>query len=111
MFFFRRSMPQPRFALGLLLGLVVAFMILLRERPILGLSGLGTVAIIAAGLVEANHSRIWEAYRQQYKKRSKRDQSVWTRPSEAYYRMNVIVLWPLVAILGVWCLWLAYTMG
>jgi hypothetical protein len=105
--FFRHKMPPPRFGQGLFLGLVIVFAVIAQVKPAIGLAGLGTVAIITAALVELNRERIWEDYRKLYKK-SKGLKGVWHEPRETYYRINIVILWPFVAVLGVLSLWVAY---
>jgi uncharacterized membrane protein len=108
--FFRHKIPPPRFAQGVFFGLLIIFGIIAQLKPAIGLAGLGTVAIIAAALVELNRVRIWENYHQLYKK-TKGLKGVWHEPREVYYRVNIVILWPFVALLGTLCLWLAYILA
>ncbi len=108
--FMRHKTPAPRFAPGLFFGLIVVFAVLSQTKPAIGLAGLGTLAIMTAGLVELNREQIWDQYNKAYKKR-KGWHSRWTEPKPTYYTLNVVVLWPVVATLGVLCLWAAYTIG
>jgi hypothetical protein len=108
--FFRHKIPPPRFAQGIFVGLIIAFGIITQVKAAVGLAGLGAVAIIGAALVEVNRVRIWETYRKQYKKTRKLN-GIWHEPRLTYYRINTIILWPFVAVLGVVCLWIAYALG
>ena len=105
--FVRHKKPQPQFAQGLFLGLIVAFTIVGESKPIVGLAGLGTTLIVAAALVELNRQRIWEDYRKTYRKR-KGLAGMWTEPNMVYYTINVAFLWPFIAFLGVTCIFTAY---
>jgi hypothetical protein len=108
--FFRHKIPPPRFAQGIFVGLIIAFGIITQVKAAIGLAGLGTVAIIGAALVEVNRVRIWETYLKQYKK-TKKLKGWLHEPRLTYYHINVIILWPFVAILGVVCLWIAYALA
>jgi hypothetical protein len=107
--FMRHKTPQPRYAQGMFFGLVLAFGVIAQIKPIVGLTGLGTVAIIAAALIELNRVRIWDDYRKYYKKH-KGVLGLWSEPKKIYYTLNVSFLWPFVACLGVLCLYVAYTL-
>jgi hypothetical protein len=108
--FFRHKIPPPRFAQGVFVGLLFAFAVIAQFKPAIGLAGMGTIAIIAAALVELNRVRIWESYRKLYKK-TKGLKGIWHEPRDVYYRINTVILWPFVALLGALCLWLAYILG
>lgn len=108
--FHRHKTPEARFGQGLFLALIVVFVILARSKPAVGLTGLGVTLLIGAVMVELNAERIWETYRKAYKK-NKGAQGFWSEPKRLYYDLNVRVLWPLVGLLGVACLWLAYTLA
>jgi hypothetical protein len=108
--FVRHSTPQPRFGAGLFVGLLAFFILLGEQKPIFGLIGIGTTAIMAAVLVELNRQRIWESYRKTYRKQ-KGFKGMWTEPSQVYYILNVALLWPLVLVLGMLCLWSAYVLS
>jgi hypothetical protein len=107
--FFRHKIPQPRYAQGLFFGLILVFGAIAQVKPVVGLAGLGTVAIIAAALIELNRERIWNDYRAYFKKH-KGVKGMWAEPKPIYYTLNVSFLWPFVACLGVLCLWTAYTL-
>jgi len=108
--FIRHHVPQPRFAPGLFLGLLATFMLLGQAKPLVGLAGIGTTAVIAAVLVELNRQRIWETYRKTYRKQAGL-KGFWTAPSAVYYTINVVLLWPAILILGIICLWSAYLLA
>jgi len=105
--FIKHKTPQPRFAPGLFMGLLAAFILLGQTKPLYALVGIGTTVIVAAVLVELNRVRIWEDYRQAYRKQ-KGLKGAFTAPNPVYYTLNVVVLWPSILILGVMCLWVAY---
>jgi len=105
--FVRHKTPQPRFAPGLFLFLLALFLLLGDKRPVIGRVGIGTTAIVMAVLVELNRVRIWETYRKAYRKQ-KGMRGLWTEPADIYYTINVIILWPLILVLGVLCLYAAY---
>lgn len=108
---FRRTpTPRPHYASGLLAGFVVAFAIVCQTKPVVGLAGLGTVAIVAAALVELNRVRIWEDYKKAYKKQRGKKSGL-RAPNRLYYTINVALLWPAILLLGVLCLYLAYTLA
>ena len=105
--FRRPKSPTPQFVSALFLCLVVVFIAVLHSRPQVGLAGLGTVLILAAALVEFNGQLIWQNYKKSYKK-VKGWRGRLTEPSRLYYRINTLILWPAVALLGAFCLYLAY---
>ncbi len=107
--FMRRATTPPRFAVGLFFGLFVVFSLIALTRPITGLAGLGAITILAAALVELNAQRIWQEYRKAYKKQ-RGLAGLWSEPKQIYYRINVVIIWPLIAVLGVLCLWASYVM-
>jgi hypothetical protein len=108
--FVRHKTPAPRFAPALFLALLAIFVILGQAKPVVGLVGIGTTAIVTAVLIELNRERIWETYRKTYKK-EKGLKGLWTAPTRVYYNVNVYLLWPFVFFLGAICLWAAYTMS
>ena len=108
--FVRHKTPQPRFAPGLFVGLLAAFVLLGQTKPLFGLVGLGVTAVVAAALVELNRVRIWEDYRKAYRKQ-KGLKGLMTQPNPAYYTINVVILWPLIMLLGVLCLYAAYVLA
>ncbi|HSX01661.1 MAG TPA: hypothetical protein VLF67_05470 [Candidatus Saccharimonas sp.] len=108
--FNRHPIPQAQFAPGLFLVLIIIFGLVAQIRPVFGLACLGTTSILAAALIELNRVRIWEMYRKAYKKH-KAFHSPWHEPRDTYYRINVVILWPLVAALGALCLWAAYELS
>jgi hypothetical protein len=105
--FIRHKVPQPRIAPGLFLGLIAVFILLGESKPLFGLAGIGTTVIVAAVLVELNRTRIWEDYRKSYRKQ-KGLKGLLTEPNQAYYTINVVILWPAILLLGVLCVWAAY---
>jgi hypothetical protein len=108
--FLRHKTPRPRFAPALFILLLAAFAIIGQARPIIGLVGIGTTAIITGVLVEINRENIWETYRKQYKK-NKSLKALWTAPNRVYYNINVVFLWPFIVFLGILCLWAAYMLS
>ncbi|HUD11883.1 MAG TPA: hypothetical protein VMS08_05710 [Candidatus Saccharimonadia bacterium] len=108
--FLHHKSPQPQFAPLLFVALLAIFALVGQARPIIGLVGIGTTAIITAVLVEVNRERIWETYRKQYKKQ-RGMKGLWTAPNRVYYTINVMVLWPFIFFLGFLCLWAAYALS
>lgn len=108
--FIRHKTPAPRFAPALFLVLIAMFSLVGQSRPVIGLVGLGTTAVLAAALIELNRQRIWDEYLKLYKKR-RGIKGVFTKPSEVYYTINVMFLWPFIFFLGLVCLWVAYVIG
>jgi hypothetical protein len=108
--FVRHKVPQPRFAPGLFIFLLAVFMLLGESKPIVGLVGIGTTVVVAGALVELNRVRIWEGYRKSYRKQ-KGLKGIWTEPNMLYYTINVSILWPVVILLGVLCLYAAYVLA
>lgn len=108
--FRRRRQPQTYYAQGFFLVLFAFFTVVTLVKPTFGLVGLGTLAILAAGVIELNSGRIWDDYRKAYKKQ-RHFTGMWHEPKEIYYRLNVYVLWPLVALSGALCLWVAYQLA
>ncbi len=103
----KQKTPPPRFAPGLFLILLVGFVLLGQARPTLGLVGLGTTLIVAAVLVEINRNRIWDMYKQTYKRRAGAV-GLWSKPDPVYFNLNVYVLWPFILFIGLVCIWAAY---
>jgi len=106
----RHKTPHPKFAPGLFLILLIVFGVLGQYKPVFGLVGLGTTAIITAVLIELNRETIWETYRKSYKKQ-KGMLGAWSKPNRVYYTINVLFLWPFVLFLGIICLWSAYVLA
>ncbi|MDB5178469.1 MAG: hypothetical protein JWN01_412 [Patescibacteria group bacterium] len=109
-FFVRHKTPEPRFAPGLFLGLLSAFVILGGAKPVVGLVGVGTTLIVTAVLVELNRQRIWDDYLKTYRKQ-KGLKSIWRKPNPIYYTINIVFLWPFILFLGFICLWAAYILA
>src|SRR5882724_10660911 len=103
--FYRRL--EPNFVPQLFIILLIFFAVVTQTKLAVGLTGLGTVALIVSILVEANRRRVWDDYVASYKK--SHYHSRWHEPKRLYYLLNVAVLWPAVALLGLYCLWLAGT--
>ena len=108
--FVRHKVPPPRFAPGVFLALLAAFVILGNSKPVYGLIGIGVTTVIAGLLVELNRDRIWEMYLKTYKKQ-KGLKGLWTKPNLVYYNLNVYFLWPFVMFLGAMCLYAAYVLS
>jgi hypothetical protein len=108
--FTRHKVPEARFLPGLFLGLLLFFVILGQSKPVVGLVGLGTVLLVAGALVEFNRTRIWENYKKTYKK-NKKLAGFWNQPSDVYYMINVVLLWPFIMFIGFVCLWASYVLA
>jgi hypothetical protein len=108
--FIRHKTPTPRFAPATFVSLLAIFALIGQSRPVIGLVGLGTTAILSAALVEVNRQRIWDEYKKVYRKQ-KGLKGLVTKPNPIYYNINVIFLWPFIFFLGVVCLWAAYLIG
>jgi len=108
--FRRHRSAQPHYAQGVFLGLLLFFVVAAQLKPVFGLIGVGLLAIFAAGVVELNSQRIWKDYRSAYKKQ-RRFTGLWHEPKQLYYQLNIYVLWPLVALLGVLCLLAGYSLA
>jgi UDP-N-acetylmuramyl pentapeptide phosphotransferase/UDP-N-acetylglucosamine-1-phosphate transferase len=106
----RKKSPKPRFAPGLFLGFLLAFVMLGQTKPVVGLVGIGTTLIVTGVLVILNRQRIWDDYVKLYRKR-KGLQGMWTKPNEIYYTINVLFLWPFIIFLGFISLWAAYLLA
>lgn len=106
---FHKARPRARFASWSFLALLVLFAAISTQKLAVGLTGLGAVLIICSLLVEANKERIWTDYKKNYKY-SKNDlfPKSWSEPKEAYYRLNVYVVWPIVFVLGLAAIYAAY---
>ena len=102
--------PGPRYAPGLFVGLLVAFLILGQSKPVVGLVGLGVTLIITGTLVVLNGERIWDNYRKAFRK-SAGLKGLWTKPNPIYYTINMYFLWPFIIFLGLVCLWAAYVLA
>src|SRR4051812_20403956 len=101
------SRPQPdrvRLIPGVFIALITFFTAMAWVSPVVSLTGLGTVAIVAAALVELNAQKIWADYKKASRKKRR---SMWTEPQPIFFTINVALLWPFVAFLGAVCLWSA----
>ena len=108
--FIRHKKPTPRFAPALFVVLLAVFALVGQSKPVIGLVGLGTTAILAAALVEVNRATIWEEYLKVYRKQ-KGLKGMFTKPNTVYYTINVMFLWPFIMFLGVVCLLAAYLLS
>lgn len=108
--FVRHKVPQARFASLLFIILLTAFMWMGQYKPTYGLTGIGVTLIIASILIEANRDRIWETYRRSYKKQ-KGLAGMMSKPNKVYYNLNVYFLWPVVFLIGVVSLFVAYMLS
>lgn len=99
--------PQPRLGGWAFALLVAVFALLVPYRLVIGLSGLGVLSILIAVLVELNAPRVW-AESLKWQKKSRKRLPWYHRPTTFYYNLNTYVLWPVVFILGVTLLVMAY---
>jgi hypothetical protein len=102
--------PKARFTPGLFLLLLIIFIWLGQYKPTYGLTGLGVTLVVTAILVEANRDRIWDMYRKSYKKQ-KGIMGVLSKPNKIYYTLNVFFLWPIVFVVGLVSLYVAYQLS
>ncbi len=110
LFTHRKKTPKPRFAPGIFLGFLLAFVLLGQTKPIVGLVGIGTTLVITGVLVVLNRQRIWDDYVKAYKKR-RGVKGIWTKPNDVYYTINVLFLWPFIIFLGLVSLLAAYVLA
>jgi len=89
-----------RFAVWAFVDLFALFAALSVYKPVVGITGLGAVLILASILIEANKEMIWEGYKQVYKKSSLEWRNQLSEPKEIYYKLNVYVIWPMMFFLG-----------
>jgi hypothetical protein len=108
--FVKHKVQPPRFAPGLFLFLLAAFVLVGDFKPVYGLVGIGTTVLIAGVMIEVNRNRIWEMYLKTHKKQ-KGLSSIWTKPNKLYYNLNVYMVWPFVIFMGLVCLWSAYILS
>jgi hypothetical protein len=108
--FVRHKIPQARFGSLMFLGLLIVFMWMGQYKPTPALTGIGVTLIIASVLIEANRDRIWEMYRKSYKKQ-KGLAGMMSKPNKVYYNLNVYFLWPVVFLIGVVSLFVAYMLS
>ena len=99
MFFHPKSKPA-NFASWTFAILVISFAWLSLSRPAVGLSGLGTVLILAAILIELNRETIWQGYLKGYKKSKDPLTEALRKPRQIYYSLNVYLVWPLFFLIG-----------
>ena len=108
--FVRHKVPQARFGSLMFLGLLIIFMWTGQTKPIYGLTGIGVTLIVTSILVEANRDRIWDMYKKAYKKQ-KGFAGMMSKPNKIYYNLNVYFLWPIVFMIGVVSLFVAYMLS
>jgi hypothetical protein len=109
MFFFHHQSirPKPRygsFLYGLLIG---AFAVLALYAPVVGLIGVGALLLVAGIIVEMNADRIWQESLK-WQKKNRKKIPWWNRATPFFYTVNTYVLWPLIIILGIFCLVAGY---
>ena len=93
------------YAMWSLLMIIFFFAALTRFYPIVGLTGVGLLAILMGVFVEMNAGKVWQDYIKSAKKF--RRNSFWQRPNKVYYALNVALLWPMVILLGAAAIWAA----
>ena len=109
MFFFHHQSvtPKPRYG-GFMYGLLVgAFAVLSLYYPIIGLIGVGALLLMAGIFVEMNADRVWKESLK-WQKKNRKQVAWWNRPTPFFYALNIYVLWPLIILLGIFCLTAAY---
>lgn len=97
-----------RAVVWLLMLLILLFSAAVYVSPQISLAGLGTTLMILGVITELNADRIWRSYVKLVKKAG--HLSFWQRPNKIYYYLNVYILWPVVIGMGLWFVWLAYTL-
>ena len=109
MFFFHHKsvMPKPRYV-GWLYGLLILiFAVITQYSVVVGLVGLGSLLLVAGIFVEMNADRIWDESKK-WAKQNRKSIPWWNRPTHSYYVLNRFVLWPLVIVIGIAALVIAY---
>jgi hypothetical protein len=106
-FHHKAAPPKPNYGTMLYAGLILIFAIMTQYIPVVGLVGLGSLLILAGIIVEMNATRIW-ADSQKWGKKYRKKLPWWNRPTSFFYAVNTYVLWPLIIVMGVFALVLAY---
>jgi ABC-type antimicrobial peptide transport system permease subunit len=109
MFFFHHKTvaPKPRYG-GFLYGLLIlAFAVITLYAPVVGLIGVGSLLLLAGIFVEVNADRVWQES-MKWQKKNRKNVPWWNRPTPFFYAVNIYVLWPLIILMGIFALVLAY---
>lgn len=69
----------------------------------------GIVLALAALSIELRHKSIWRYSLERYQAPASRLLDRLRRPSLLSYRLNVYLIWPLVFIIGLTCIYVGYT--
>jgi hypothetical protein len=102
-----KSFRNPTGSLTLLGGLIVlAYLVYAQPRG--GLAVVGAVLVLGSYWLHRRHRQIWTDYRKQYRKSKNPLTEALNRPRLIYYRINVYVIIPLLAILGLVALYSAW---
>ena len=109
MFFFhhKSATPKPRFIAWVYGLFILIFAFVSLHSIVVGLVGLGSLLILAGVFVELNADRIW-AESKKWAKQNRKSIPWWNRPTHLYYVLNTFVLWPLVILIGIVSLTVAY---
>jgi ABC-type antimicrobial peptide transport system permease subunit len=109
MFFLHHQSATPKVRYGSLLyaSLVAIFAIVAFYYPVVGLTGVGSLLFFAGVFVEMNADSVWRES-QKWHKKNRKHVPWWNRPTAFFYTTNVYILWPLIILMGIVCLVVAY---
>ena len=110
LFHHKSATPKPHYGAVLYAILILAFVIVTQYSTVVGFVGLGSLLVLAGIVVEMNSGRIWEESQKRHKK-NRKHVPWWNRPTPFFYAVNTYVIWPLVIVLGVFALVLAYELA
>lgn len=64
----------------------------------------GIFFMVMAIVVEIQHKTIWQRSLSHYKRPTSQLIHVLTRPSMTSYKLNRFFIWPLIFLIGIWCI-------
>jgi hypothetical protein len=92
-------------------GLLAIFVAIATLRPEVGLAGAGAVLVLMAVLVEIQSDSIWKEYKHSYKPTKNKLLNELSVPKEGYYKANVYFVWPVVFVVGIVSIYVAYLLS
>jgi hypothetical protein len=106
-----KKQQRPYFVQLVFLVLLLWFACMAKYKEAVGLAGIGAVLVLGASIVEANAKLIWDQYKASYKPTGVGWFDALNKPTQLYNLLNVWVVWPVVFVLGLWAIWVAYQLG
>jgi len=74
------------------------------------LAAAGLLMALLGGWLVAWAPAIWREYQVSYKKLPKAQRTMWNEPSKIYFQVNRYVIAPMLTVLGLLLIWLAFVL-